>query len=269
MSASPWSPGRFTEAETPVHDYFYSMVEISVVRIFVQYNIFDAIPDDGITISELSKKSGVAENLLHRLSNFLVAAKVLISPAPGYISPTSRAKFFREPRAKLFYPHIFDAFMTSGVRWPEYFQVNGPDEPQKSNRSPFGLGSGYPEKSFYEVLELMPERSQAFNETMALGLGDMPVTGLYDFKWVEDYAARSESPDRALLVDVGGGKGQALKAIIEENPGIPVSSCVLQDQAEAIQEAIAEGGLLEPAKKVASSIFGEQPTKGSDLLETL
>ncbi|KAH6874085.1 O-methyltransferase-domain-containing protein [Thelonectria olida] len=256
------SQPRFPEAETPVHGYFYSMVELGVMRVFVEHQIFDLIPDDGISVSELAKKSGVEFNLLERLSNFLVAAQVLSSPRAGYITLTPESKMFQQTRAKLFYSHIFDAFMGSAVRWPEYFRANGLAEPQRSNRSPFGLGAGYPDKSFYEVLEMMPERAQAFNSTMAIGLGDMPITGIYDFSWVAEYAEQ-HGGGRALIVDVGGGKGQALKAIIEETPGIPAASCVLQDQASVTQEASKEGGILESVKKVGSSFFDEQPTKGA------
>ncbi|KAF4454154.1 equisetin N-methyltransferase [Fusarium austroafricanum] len=250
---------RFPEAETPVHEYFYSMVELAVMRVFVEHQIFDAIPDNGISIDELATKTGVEFNLLERLSNFLIASKVLSSPKPGFISLTYDSKMFQETRAKLFYSHIFDAFMGSAAQWPQYFQTNGLAEPQQSNHSPFGLGAGYPDKSFYQVLEMMPERAQAFNSTMAIGLGDMPITGMYDFSWVAMHAQKD--PDRPLIVDVGGGKGQAIKAIIEETPGIPASSCVLQDQINVIQEASGEGVLRE-VKKVGSSFFDKQPTKG-------
>lgn len=259
---------RFPEAETPVHDYFYSMVELSVVRVFVQHQVFNAIPENGISISELSEKTCIEHVLLKRFSNFLIAARVLSSPAPDRVALTPVSKMFQEPRATLFYSHIFDSFMIPAVKWTEYFNLNGAVEPQKSNQSPFGLASGHPDKSFYEVLEAIPERAKAFNATMALALGDMPVTGVYDFSWVAEYANRPELPERTLIVDVGCGKGQALKAILGENPKIPMASCVLQDQTEVIREAIEEDDVLQPAKKIACSFFDKQPTKGWEFIET-
>lgn len=252
---------RYPEAETPVHGYFYSMVELAVVRVFVQHQIFDAIADDGTSIEELATKTGMELNLLERLSNFLIASKVLSSPKPGFIGLPSETKMFQQRRAKLFYSHIFDAFMGSAVKWPQYLQNNGLAEPQKSNRSPFGLGAGYPDKSFYDVLDMMPERAQAFNSTMAIGLGDMPITGIYDFSWVAAHAG--SDPKRTLIVDVGGGKGQAIKAIIEETPSIPASACVLQDLPNVIKDVPEEDGILNQVQKVGSSFFDKQPTKGS------
>lgn len=256
---------RFPEAETPVHDYFYCMVELAIMRFFVQHCIFDAIPEGGkgISIPELAQKTNLDRNLLERFTNFLVAAGVLGSPAPGQISLNPFSKTFQELKAKLFYSHIFDTFMGTAVQWSEYFSLNGVAEPQSSNRSPFGMAAGHPDKSFYQVLETIPERATAFNATMSLGLGDMPITGLYDFSWVSEYANQPEEPDRPLIVDVGGGKGQALKAILEENSKIPARACVLQDQAEVIEQAMAEDDeCLRGTKLIAGSFFDEQPSQG-------
>lgn len=156
--------------------------------------------------------------------------------------------------------------MYSSVSWTTYFDKYGMQEPQQSNRSPFGLGFGYPDKTLYEIFDLLPERATAFNATMALGLGEMPILGVYDFSWIGEYAKRPEANGRTLFVDIGGGMGQALVAILEENPAIPPSQCVLEDRESVIKDAEAAGGILETVKKVPISLFGEQPVKGIPLL---
>ncbi|KAL4971412.1 O-methyltransferase-domain-containing protein [Aspergillus desertorum] len=252
---------------TPLHDCFYSMVKLAVVRLFVERHVFLAIPPDGISITELSHRVNIDRNLLIRLSNFLLAAGVLtptstsatsqlVSVSPGYAA-------FQDPRATLMYSYVFDSFLGSTIKWPEYFNKNGFREPQSATASPFGLAAGCPYKSFYEVLETLPERAAAFNSTMAIALGEMAITGIYDFSWVAEYATLS---DRVLIVDVGGGKGQALRAILEEISAIPASRCVLQDQAAVIQQAAAEIGdddALKEVQMVPNSFFDEQPTKGA------
>ena len=104
---------------------------------------------------------------------------------------------------------------------------------------------------------------------MAAALGGMPITGMYDFSWVGEYATRPQDTEagssRQLIVDVGGGKGQALKAILDEDERISAARCVLQDQSDVIREAVQEGDVLGPVKKVAASFFEEQPIKGSTL----
>lgn len=263
MSSLPY---RFPEAQTPVHDYFYSMVELSVVRVFVEQCIFDAIPDTGISISELAEKTHVEYKLLSRFTRFLIAAKLLDTPAPDWVTLTANSKAFQDPKAKLFYAHIFDSFMGASVKWTEYLSLYGIREPQESNKCPFGLAAGHPEKSFYEILELIPDRKSSFNTTMGLALGDMPIVGQYNFTWVAEYAKQPDASYRPLIVDVGGGYGQALKAIIAENPEIPMGSCVLQDQPDVIQHVLEDDGPLRDAKKIACSFFNEQQTKGQKIL---
>lgn len=261
MSASQ---DRFDQAETPIHGYFYWMVELGVLRFFIEYHIFQAIPDSSISISDLATRVGIDARLLGRHANFLVAVEVLKSPSPEQVEHTSLSKKFQEPLATLLYPHVFDSFMATAVKWPEYFKQNGGSEPQRSNRAPFRFAVGHSDKSFYEVLELIPERAKLFNSAMALSLDDMPITGIYDFKWVGDYHSQTDASSRPRIVDVGGGKGQALKAILEENPTIPAALCVLEDQAEVIQQANAEASsVLGPVRRIPHSFFDEQPVKGT------
>lgn len=250
------------EAATPVHAYLYQMVEMGITRLFMEKHIFDEIPDDGITIADLASKTACQFNMMERFANFLIASGVFESPTPGFISHTPTSKLFQEKRLQLLYPHIYDCFLFGAVNWSAFFDKHGMQEPQKSNRSPFGLGFGYPDKTLYEIFDLLPERATAFNATMALGLGEMPILGVYDFNWIGEYAKRPEAKGRTLFVDIGGGMGQATLAILEENPAIPPAQCVLEDRASVIKDAEAVTGTLEAVKKVPISLFEEQPVKG-------
>lgn len=264
--APPALPCRCQQAATPVHAYLYQMVEMGITRLFMERNIFDAIPEEGITVADLATKTTSQFNILERFVNFLIASGVFTSPSAGYIAHTPISNLFQQKRLQLLYPHIYDCFMYSSVSWTTYFDKYGMQEPQQSNRSPFGLGFGYPDKTLYEIFDLLPERATAFNATMALGLGEMPILGVYDFSWIGEYAKRPEANGRTLFVDIGGGMGQALVAILEENPAIPPSQCVLEDRESVIKDAEAAGGILETVKKVPISLFGEQPVKGIPLL---
>lgn len=258
---------RCDEAKTPVHGYLHSMVEIGMMKVLMDHEIFDAIPDDGsISIRELADKTGAELAILERFSRFLVAARVLSSPSQGSIAHTPISRTFQDPRAKVLFSHMFDFILVPAMEWSEYFDINGLTEPKNPNRTPFGLAAGHPDKSFYELLDTMPKRAPSFN-SMAAALGEMPVTGLYDFNWLAEYAAQSEngtvaSRNRTLIVDVGGGNGQALRGILEDNPRIPAARCVLQERAQAIGEAGGEDGVVHQVQKVVADILEEQPTKG-------
>ncbi|EMR66054.1 putative o-methyltransferase protein [Eutypa lata UCREL1] len=174
---------RCDEAKTPVHGYLHSMVEIGMMKVLMDHEIFDAIPGDGsISIRELADNTGAELAILERFSRFLVAARVLSSPSQGSIAHTPISQKFQDPRAKVLFSHMFDFILVPATEWSEYFDLNGLAEPKNPNRTPFGLAAGHPNKSFYELLDTMPERAGSFN-SMAAALGEMPVTGLYDFNW--------------------------------------------------------------------------------------
>ncbi|KAL6150334.1 hypothetical protein ACJQWK_00376 [Exserohilum turcicum] len=230
---------EFSLAETPIGKYFASMAEMGVMRVFVEHGIFNAIPDEGISLEDLTAKLSVEYKLIERFAAFLLAVGVLTSPAPGHVAHTPASKAFTDPRVAQFYTYLFDFFMGPTTRWTDYFAANGLAEPPRSNRSPGGFALGMPDKTAYEIMAAIPGLATRMNGAMAID-GDIPVTGVYDFSWVAAYAARDASEGRALIVDVAGGKGQALKDILEETPTIPAARCVLQDQPHVIAEAVKE-----------------------------
>ncbi|EHA19292.1 hypothetical protein ASPNIDRAFT_178484, partial [Aspergillus niger ATCC 1015] len=70
------------------------------------------------------------------------------------------------------------------------------------------------------------------------------------------------------IVDVGGGKGQALKEILGAYPGIRSEQCVLFDVDDVIREAVAEAErddneTWRTVRKIPGSFFSEQPVKGA------
>ncbi|KAJ5972066.1 uncharacterized protein N7479_001984 [Penicillium vulpinum] len=257
---------RCHEAKTPVHGYYYSMVEIAIVKVFMDHGIFKSIPEEGnISISDLATKADADSTLIERFCKFLVAARVLESEEPGLVAHTAASKQLADDRIKLLYRHVFDFFMIPAARWEEYFDKHGLIEPPAADLVPYGLATGHPDKTLYEILETRPKRNEEFNRAMAAVVETMPITGMYDFGWIEEYIKNHDiDSERPILVDVGGGKGQALRQILQEHPSIPASRCVLQDQPEVIEQAIQESheGLIS-VKKMAASFFEPQPIKGA------
>jgi len=90
-----------------------------------------------------------------------------------------------------------------------------------------------------------------------------PATGLYDFTWLVEKAER-EKTERKVFVDVGGGRGQAIMAIHNKFPGIPLDRCVLQDRAEVIKVVEAAGDeKIKEVQKVAIDFLVSQPVQGT------
>lgn len=92
----------------------------------------------------------------------------------------------------------------------------------------------------------------------------LPVNGAYPFALIAERAG-DVAPDAALVVDVGGGRGQAIERMREECPGIPAERCVLQDTAEVIAD-VGERAGLEGVRRMVVDYFEEQPVKGECLI---
>ncbi len=81
-------------------------------------------------------------------------------------------------------------------------------------------------------------------------------------------ARAAEQPERVLLVDVGGGRGHAVRDILAKHPAIPPRRCVLQDRADVIGALEAESD-RPPMQTMAVDFFQEQPVKGCPPLHLL
>lgn len=160
------------------------------------------------------------------------------------------------------------------AKMPEYFEQYGRKEPQTTNHVPMSFAYGKPDLSFYEIVAEDEAWVGSFLKGMAHVESRMPVTaGIYDFSWlVAEVEASSRSQpdsDRAVLVDVGGGKGGAIKAIHREFPALPINRFVLEDRPETLE---AGRQLDEPelagVQRVALDFHRDQPVKGACLVGT-
>lgn len=274
--AVPEAVKRAVEAK--VYGYMYSFIEMGAVKLFIEHKVFAALPADGspISLSDLAAKTGGEYNMLERLANFLVACDVLSAGKDdgtgeriaGSFAHGRTSRFFMDEGVSLMFSHLFENCLLPVAHWPEYFGTHGLAEPKKANVTPWGLSWGHPDKTNYEVFALFPEKALPFNASMKVGVADMPITGMYDFSCIGKYATEgstgsNDEKDRTLLVDVGGGMGQALKAILAENPDIPAGRCALQDRPETIEEVRKEADpALAKVQKFGASFHGEEPVKG-------
>jgi hypothetical protein len=156
--------------------------------------------------------------------------------------------------------------LVSYVHLPKYFEEYGRKEAEGLNHIPVTFAHGHPELSFYEMLGRDPERMQKFMKAMASVEKNMPIAGIYDFGWVVKYGQENPT-NRPLFVDVGGGRGQAIKAIHNEFPGLRLDRCVLQDRPEVIEAVRALGDAdMREVRKMEIDFHEEQPIKGMESL---
>jgi len=161
------------------------------------------------------------------------------------------------------YSLSWETTIVSDYHLLNYFDIYGRKEPQSMNHIPSTFARGCPEKSFFAYLQETPGVFHRFARGMKFMEIQAPATGLYDFTWLVEKAER-EKTERKVFVDVGGGRGQAIMAIHDKFPGIPLDRCVLQDRAEVIKVVEAAGDeKIKEVQKVAIDFLVSQPVQGT------
>lgn len=162
----------------------------------------------------------------------------------------------------------FDTQLTSFVAMPRYFDRFGLAEPTDRLQTVLAFAADKLGSTVWEVNHADEARLRA--TTIAMGAVEdlMPALGPYDLGWAVRAGGGGgggAERDRPLLVDVGGGRGQALKAILAATPGLARDRCVLEDLPEVIEAAAAAHGDAELAgvRMVAMDFHKEQPVKGT------
>ena len=144
---------------------------------------------------------------------------------------------------------------------PKYFATYGLKEPTGLHHSILAFANGDPEATPWEVMNREPERMRNFMFSMDSFESAYPFLASFDLSPV--LAKATESPQRAVLVDVGGGKGHALKAIAKATPGLPVGRCVLQDLPEVVEATRSlDDAEIKDAQMIGIDFHKEQPIKG-------
>ncbi|KAL0932647.1 o-methyltransferase [Colletotrichum truncatum] len=242
----------------------FSAVEVTALRLFLDWGAFEAIPDHGtISFTMLAKQLNADESLVRRTGWVLVAGGVLRQHGKDQVAHTTLSRQYLPGSPDgLLLEMIFDEHMLPALKLPEYFLQYGRHEPVSRTHTPHSFALGQPDKEIWEIQKGSPHRVKRMMKAMELTESFIPMVGIYDFSWVK--TKLSENQDRIILVDVGGGKGHVVKAILNENSFIPPERIILEDRDEVIDEVMR---LKEPElSKVQLRVHDfhqPQPVKGA------
>ncbi|KAK3331726.1 S-adenosyl-L-methionine-dependent methyltransferase [Cercophora scortea] len=211
-------------------DLYVIHSEITVQKIFLKWDAFDKIPLQGsISFADLAAAVDADVPLTSRLARMLISTGFLAEPERNHVAHTPRSSIFAMDKgfASLMKLNYYDEFVKP-VAKPEYFDTYGRKEPVDKAHSPYAFGIGEPGKTIWEIWQSRPGMMATFIQGMRGANVFMNIRGVYDFSWIATEGAK-HSPDRVLLIDVGGGSGHTLKYILSTVPGLPKSQCMLQD----------------------------------------
>ncbi|KAH8881467.1 O-methyltransferase [Thozetella sp. PMI_491] len=252
------------EPQDEIMDMLPKLAKFSITGLFIKWGAFKAIPAEGtISYGELAAKLKADVNLITRFSWTLVSTGLLKQIGEDQVAHTRSSLIYSSlnPLSALIRVGI-DSHMPSIGAMPKYFDTYGLKEPVGRYKTVLAFSEGEPQSTVWSLMNRDPDRLANFMYAMDSASLPWPVLGTYDLSWVLPVA--SESPDRPLVVDVGGGKGHCLKEMVKSTPGLSMSRCVLEDLPEVL-DAVRESNdqELEGAKLVALDFHTEQPVKGA------
>jgi hypothetical protein len=212
------------------------------VRVAATLRIADHITGGRRTAPELAEAAGADPDALDRVLRHLVTAGVLVRDEPGRFLLAARGEALRDDhpaglRAMLDLDSAIGRAELSFVQLLHTVRTGEPAFPAQFGRS------------FWDDLAADPTRSASFDTQMAAD-----VTA-----WAPDVVAAYDWGSLGHLVDVGGGNGALLVAVLREHPDLRGTVLDLPGAAEAARTALTAAGLADRADAVAGSFFDPLP----------
>ncbi len=154
-------------------------------------------------------------------------------------------------------PHRVDDFATPQLKIGEFFKEKGWKYEVSELDNPYTHGNNIKGTSLWAYVNQSPERLANLNHAMlAQTLGTIWTVGIYPFE-----AELSKIPtedDTVLVVDIGGGMGQATRQIKQLCPNVK-GRLILQDR-EVVTSKLTEE--IPGVEVMGYDFFTPQPIKG-------
>lgn len=232
----------------------------AAMNFVIRTGIIDKLPrgGEGVTVSQLASSCRVDALTLRRALRVMAADGIFQETAGvDEYADTTLSTAFRSEGLAGFITMCVD-LVGAWFALPKYCETHEPEDLADIRKSPFAFAAGLEGKTYYEVLDQNPVQRGLWNKGMQSTEKHFPIVGMFPF---QDLSARvAESPERPYIVDVGGGRGQALLAIREHYGGDFGGELVLQDLPIVIDALRPEE--IPGIKPMTYDIFTPQPVKG-------
>ena len=213
------------------------------VGSFARLGLADVMEDGARDHAAIAAARGLAPDRVYRLLRALSTV--------GLVVEAARGQFVLTPLGRLLSSHTPNNTRTTAIFLNDYFADMWMhlDDALAGERTAFEALKGRP---FFEWLAGNPDEARRFNRMMleVHGPETPAIVAAYDFSPFEH------------IVDVGGGNGSLLSAVLAAYPN---RRATLFDMAEAIAAARrGEGGPLPGVAFVAGDVFASAVPEGGD-----
>jgi O-methyltransferase domain len=237
-------PDGNAEGQATIMEIQRAVWRFAAIRALVAIGAPGQLRDGPLTVAELADRCGAHAPTLGRLLRTIAATGLLRSAGPGTYELTKDGQALLAGRAVVSVRFSVD---------PEVWGALGDlTETVRTGVAPFTHRHG----SLYDYLSAKPEVSAVFDELMDINHGPLAVR----------LAEAATFPDTGTVVDVGGGQGTFLAAILRARPGL---RGILLDLARTVPSArkyLAGSGVGERCEVVAGDFFTTVPAGGDAYL---
>lgn len=233
----PLSPGR-------LHELLRGHVHVQLLHVAARLGIADLVKNRPRTVEELAQETGAHPATLKRVLRVLVQLGVFVQDPGGGISASPAGRFLEQGRPGSI--RELALLVGSPFHWEAWGSLH---QSVMSGKS--GIESAYGQP-LYEYLKDRPEEAaRFFGSSQGLLEAMMPlILKAHDF---------SRYP---TVVDVGGGEGAFLAAVLRAHPGL---RGVLFDLPEVVERARAireDPEVAARCERVGGSFLEKVPPGG-------
>ena len=229
-------------------DYVCGAMKAQALHACADLGIADLLKDGPKSTVQLAQATGTDYTNLSRLLRVLVAMEILDESAPGLFQATPLSRYLQSEQS------LYHLAMMTGSGWVWKVQ-------EGTEGTGYSLRSGQPAfdhlfgMDVWSYLKEHPAEAAHFHRAMSstASIADEPIS-----------RALSENYDLAegTFIDVGGGIGNVLIALLRRNPGLRVVLFEREEVIESAREQMARVGLTGRCEFVAGDFFEEVPSGG-------
>ena len=223
--------------ESVLWDSLRGALVTRALTIVADLGVPEALADGPMTVDDLAQEVGADPETLHRLLRALASDEIFVEEEPGVFGHTPASEALLDPGWSAF-AHLF-----GGV----FYRALGELEPTGKTRFPEVFGA-----DFWSWLASHPEERAIFDRAMEQGKQSR-VERLDGVDWRGD----------ETVVDVGGGNGSLLVALLDQQPGL---HGIVFDLPETVRDEQALGDRIE---FVEGRFFESVPAGDVYLLSTI
>ncbi|MEU8965688.1 MULTISPECIES: methyltransferase [unclassified Streptomyces] len=229
---------------SPLNGLLYGHIYSAAVRAVAVHRIADRLADGPRAVEDLAKDCGLHADSLRRVLRLLAMHGLFSQDGSGAFGLTEAGRPLRTdvPGSQ----HAAALFITDEMlRRASY----GITDTLRTGETSFEAAYGRP---FFEHLAATPAARDLFDAGMASLSGRVVelVAGSYAF------------PDGGTVVDVGGGRGGFLRAVLSREPGL---NGVLFDRPDTVSDHLLDAEELTGRWRVAAGDFFTGVPAGGDL----